>query len=67
VLWYTLVIPAFRKLRHDHREFQSSLGYIVRPCLKRRVRERREGGEERRKKGEKRGGEEKEGKREIQL
>jgi hypothetical protein len=36
------VIPALRELRH---EFQVSLGYVVRPCLKKRGEGRRSRGE----------------------
>jgi hypothetical protein len=28
------VIPAFRRLRQEELEFEVTLGYIVRPCLK---------------------------------
>jgi hypothetical protein len=33
-LWYTPVVPALRRLRQENCEFQASLDYIVKPCLK---------------------------------
>jgi hypothetical protein len=32
--WYTPAIPALRRLSQEDLEFKVSLGYIVRPCLK---------------------------------
>jgi hypothetical protein len=34
VWWYTSVIPALRKLRQEDHEFRASLGYMVRPSVK---------------------------------
>jgi hypothetical protein len=30
------IIPAFRRLRQEDREFETSLDYIVRSCLKKK-------------------------------
>jgi hypothetical protein len=34
--WLILVIPALGKLRREDHEFKANLGYIVRPCLKKK-------------------------------
>jgi hypothetical protein len=34
--WLVPVIPALRRMRREDDEFQASLGYIVRPCLKKK-------------------------------
>jgi hypothetical protein len=36
--WFRPVIPAIRKLRH---KFKASLGYIVRPCLKKKKKKKK--------------------------
>jgi hypothetical protein len=37
--WYIPVIPAPRRLRQEDCKFKVSLGYIVRPSLKKKKRE----------------------------
>jgi hypothetical protein len=32
--WYISVIPAFLRLRQEDHNFETNLGYIARPCLK---------------------------------
>jgi hypothetical protein len=38
--WFTPVIPGLRRLRQENHEFQASLGYIVRACVKKQKPER---------------------------
>jgi hypothetical protein len=55
--WHTSVILVLKRLSQEDHEFETSLGYTVRCCLKiekKRRKERREGGGEDGKKGTKR-------------
>jgi hypothetical protein len=36
VWWHILVIPTIKKLRLEDCAFETSLGYIARPCLKKK-------------------------------
>jgi hypothetical protein len=40
--WYMSIIPALGRLRQEDHELEASLGYIVRPCLKKRKRKKSE-------------------------
>jgi hypothetical protein len=42
------IIPDFRRLGQENLEFKANLGYIVRPCLKRKQRKKKGQGEQRR-------------------
>jgi hypothetical protein len=37
-----LIIPAFRRLRQEEHKFEANLGFIARPCLKKRKKKRGE-------------------------
>jgi hypothetical protein len=61
VWWYTCIIPVLGSLRQEDEEFETSLGYIVRPYEKKREKKgkkertegRKEGRKERKKEREK--------------
>jgi hypothetical protein len=36
------IIPAFGRLRQEDHEFKTSLGYVAKPCLKKRKRKKKE-------------------------
>jgi hypothetical protein len=39
--WCTSVIPAFGRVRQEDYEFEASVGYIMRPCLKIKKKQKR--------------------------
>jgi hypothetical protein len=39
-LWYTTVVPTLRRLRQEYGEFKASLGYTVKPYLKKKRKSR---------------------------
>jgi hypothetical protein len=41
VCWQTPVIPAQGTLKQENHEFEDSLGYIVRPCLKKKKKKQK--------------------------
>jgi hypothetical protein len=53
VLWYRPVIPALGRKRQEDHEFQASLGYTVRSCVKNSKSRRRRRKRKRKKKEEK--------------
>jgi hypothetical protein len=47
--WHILAIPALRKVRQEGAKLESSLGYIVTPCLKKKTKTKKEERKERKK------------------
>jgi hypothetical protein len=39
-LWYTRIIPALRRQRQENLKFQANLGYVARPYLQKKKKER---------------------------